>query len=294
MREDGQVLKSNGPAIRTRFDGPIRHTSDMTGIIQTLRFSRGDGHPKGSAWLVPDQDQLAIGIAQIALGQWRHLERILQGNSSSLPAHDYAIRGAIKTLSAPPGSPDWQVWHRDGWLFQAISWIAAVETNRGPTQPPHIRPADKGFDSLQLLLSRDGTKVKRLIIGEDKATVNPRDMIRDNVWPELTMMESGDRDHELRSALASLLFHAPQIDELQAVNRVMRNVKHRSYRIAVTAGPRDSDAPGIRRLFKGYDAVVGGARFRRRAHVLTLDDTRQWMAEIADSAISIIEGSSDV
>jgi hypothetical protein len=116
-------------------------------LIEVAKFEKVDGHPKGAVWSIPDEEALARSIAQIALGQWHHVAAfIASGDDWVDPPVDYAIDGAIKMLRVPPGSEDWLIWHRDGWLFQAISWIAAVETGRGPTRPPHMIHADKGLD----------------------------------------------------------------------------------------------------------------------------------------------------
>lgn len=233
-----------------------------------------------------DDDTLAQGIAQVAMGQWHHLASILRaGHEMSNPSEGYAINGAIATLTAPPGSPEWKIHHRDGWLFQVISWIAAVESGRGPTRAPHMSHAQKGFDGLQLLLSRDRSRVKRIVIFEDKATTNPRGQVRDKVWPALVVMEAGERDHELRSELSSLLEQAPNLDPVQAVNQVMMTKANRAYRISVTVGSTQGSRVGIARVFAGYDTVVPGPRFRRRAHVLEVEDLREWMSDLAEKAI---------
>ena len=258
-------------------------------LIEAVRFRRQDNHPKGAAWLVSDDSLLARGVAQIAIGQWEHLESILQGSRWVDPPVGYSLAGAIKTLSAPPGSPDWLVWHRDGWVFQAISWIAAVETGRGPARPPHIGHAEKGFDGMQLLLTKTGRRAKRLLIFEDKATENPRDKIRDEVWPALQLLEAGERDQELRAELSALLLQAPHLDKVQAVDRVLNQTNNRSYRVAITVGSSHASKAGIQRLFKGFVDVVPGSRFRRRAHVIQKDDLRGWLADIAQDAIAHIE-----
>jgi hypothetical protein len=75
-------------------------------------------------------------------------------------------KAAIKLLTL---GKDEEPWHRDGWIFQTISWIAASQAPSGSlTCAPHIRRADKGFDGLQLQLSEDGKVVTAVIVFEDK------------------------------------------------------------------------------------------------------------------------------
>lgn len=142
---------------------------------------------------------------------------------------------------------------------------------------------------MQLLLTRDGRRAKRLLIFEDKATENPRDKIRDEVWPALKLLEEGERDQELRAELSSLLLRAPHLDKVQAVDRVLNQSNNRSYRVAITVGASHASRAGIQRLFKGYGDVVPGSRFRRRAHVIRKDDLRVWLADIAQKAIEHVE-----
>jgi hypothetical protein len=55
---------------------------------------------------------------------------------------------AIRLLAVPAGSDP---RHRDGWMFQTISWLAANRAN--PTaaiRAPHMILAHKGFDGLQI------------------------------------------------------------------------------------------------------------------------------------------------
>lgn len=77
----------------------------------------------GSRWIVSDEDDLASKVAHIALGRSRHVAAILANIDKKKPAtRADAAQGAIKLLTVPNGS---KPHHRDGWIFQAISWIAA-------------------------------------------------------------------------------------------------------------------------------------------------------------------------
>ena len=112
----------------------------------------------GWTWQIEDEDQLVEDVARIALGQYRHISRILSGLSTR-PATTTAehITDAIAKLAPDANGA---TWRRDGWLFQAISWIAAHH-NKGSAiiRAPHIRKADHGFDGLQLDLSDDGLSI---------------------------------------------------------------------------------------------------------------------------------------
>jgi len=99
----------------------------------------------GWSWTVANEDELAERIARVALGQYRHVAKILSGAGVPGPAATAEqAKAAIKLLTRGKNE---EPWHRDGWIFQAISWIAANQAPSGAlTRAPHIRRADKGFD----------------------------------------------------------------------------------------------------------------------------------------------------
>jgi hypothetical protein len=176
-------------------------------------------------------------------------------------------------------SSDEVIAHRDGWLFQHISWIAAILDTAEPVvaSAPHPRPAEKGFDIVLVpLASRQKAKLE-LIIGEDKATTNPRDMIRDRVWPEITDLENGARDAEVQATLTSLIAGAGITNKDELSTAAFWRRKKR-YRVCVTI-PSSSDTSAARqKLFKGYDDYApGSAVERRKAETFALQDLRQWM-----------------
>src|SRR4051812_12656504 len=96
--------------------------------------------------LLAGQDKKKNGheVARVALGQFRHVSKILAGVDPDDPptTRDHAA-DAIELLTVPDGEDP---WHRDGWIFQTISWIAAHQQSHGAvTRPPHIIKAHKGF-----------------------------------------------------------------------------------------------------------------------------------------------------
>ena len=254
-------------------------------LIQSDAFKKALGHPRGASWSIADDRALANAVAQIAIGQWRHLESILSVARTLQPSFPYVPSSAKELLIVAPGTDP---WHRDGWVFQCISWIAAAETGAGPLRPPHAIWADKGFDGLQLVVGRRGRKLKQVLIFEDKATTSPRDTIKDKVWPEFEAMEKGDRDHELLSELTVLLNQTPKIDVRQAADRVFRE-NGLGYRLAITIADSHNSDRGLKRLFAGYEDVVPGRRKRRSGHVLYVPDLRPWLQSIADLALDEID-----
>jgi hypothetical protein len=242
---------------------------------------------QGSAWTVADEDELAERIAFVALGQSRHVAKILSGVKAIPPSTTLSIRAAaIKLLTVRSGVDP---WHRDGWLFQTMSWLAASQANPSALiRAPHMILAHKGFDGLQLELDAASGDVSAAVIFEDKATDNPRKTIKDEVWPEFQLLEAGDRENVLTADVSSLLSTRPGIDADKAIENVIWK-QIRRYRVSITVGDVHSTAAGRKRLFKGYDEVATGDVARRRGEVLLVHQLRPWMASLADKAISSLK-----
>jgi hypothetical protein len=268
-------LHATAPAISAKASMSIVLTSFSEGTLC-----------QGCAWTVADQLKLAERIAFVALGQSRHVAKILSGIRAIPPSTVASTRAAsIKLLTVPPGADP---WHRDGWLFQTMSWLAALQAN--PTaiiRAPHMILAHKGFDGLQLELDVASGAVSAAIICEDKATDNPRQTIKREVWPEFQLLEGGDRENVLTADVSSLLGTRPGIDAEKAIENVIWK-QVRSYRISITVGEIHSTAARRKRLFKGYDDVATGDVARRRGETLLVHQLRPWMASLADQAIAFL------
>ncbi|MCY4559104.1 MAG: hypothetical protein OXF79_22555 [Chloroflexi bacterium] len=236
----------------------------------------------GYDWSIDSDHELAILVARVALGQYRHVLKILAETDfvDSVPATT-AIEGARQLLTVPKGSDP---FHRDGWLFQTISWIAAhIQDSTSLIAPPHMQHAAKGFDGLHVHIDKKTQTVHSVIICEDKATSYPRDTIRDLVWKEFSDLEAGNKDHILTANVSTLLSTRPELDSDQAIEQVLWN-EVRAFRVAITVDDRHDSEAGRKRLFKGYTKVVSGQVTRRRAETLHLNDLRFWMKRLAKKA----------
>ena len=245
----------------------------------------------GYEWSVDSDHELARLVARVALGQYRHVLRILTDTDfvGSAPATT-ALEGARQLLTVPKDSDP---FHRDGWLFQTISWIAAhIQDNTSLIAPPHMQHAAKGFDGLHVHIDKNTQTVRSVVICEDKATSQPRKTIRTQVWKEFSDLEAGNRDHLLAAKVSVLLETRPELDPDQAIQQILwKNV--RAFRVAITVDERHGNANGRRRLFKGYSNVVLGEVARRQADTLCLDDLRRWMKRIANKALKAAEKMAD-
>jgi len=239
----------------------------------------------GSTWAVEDEDALAALIARVAIGQSRVAARIL--NEDGLIPDNYPMgghEGARHLLRVGrSGDPA----HRDGWMFQVISWIAARRANRpGLIRPPHMRHADKGLDGL--LVEFDEAEIARVVISEEKATKNARNMVRDAVWPEFEDFETGRRDAELVDGVSTLLAGSGHPNSDAVVAAILWNEK-RAYRVAVTINDTHASEQGRKALYKGYETAVPGESSRRRAEAFHVADLRPWFDALAVKAIAVID-----
>ncbi|WP_349365816.1 MAG: hypothetical protein ABL311_13915 [Nitratireductor rhodophyticola] len=241
----------------------------------------------GDDWTITDEEQLAKLVAKVALGQARHVVKILQetGCIDYAPSPS-AVDGAIRLLTAAdPKKP----WHRDGWLFQVLAWIAAhLHSPDTLKAAPHMIHAHKGFDGVQLRLDSSNGTVLSVVICEQKATGNPRNLITSQVWPEFQSLETGRRDNELVAEVATILERNGHVDVDQAVSTIIWQ-NSRSYCVAITVGDDEHSDDGRKALFKGYKKVVPARDVVcRRAETLYQADLRKWMNSLAERAINAV------
>ncbi|MBR9806486.1 MAG: hypothetical protein GYB49_04585 [Alphaproteobacteria bacterium] len=238
----------------------------------------------GAAWVVACDETLALHIAKVALGQARHVARILrETDCAAVAAPKSAYAGARDVLTVQAGE---KPYHRDGWIFQVISWIAAHKQSPGDLiRAPQMIKADKGFDGIQVRFIPTKGGSATVIICEEKATTTPRGKITSQVWPEFESLETGTRDNELVAVVTDLLtIHSLGEEADQIVSSILWE-SARAYRVSMTAGDRQSTPDGLKKLFKGYEDVVTGDVSRRRAEILHLSNIRGWLDAIANQAL---------
>jgi hypothetical protein len=246
----------------------------------------------GYTWKLKDEDKLARLVALIFLGRYLHVEKILSKlKPKAISLGTDAAKEAKSKLTVKAGQ---EPWHRDGLLFQAISWVAAHQvTNAGTSvfSLPHQIPAHKGFDGLQIELDKK-QKLSGLIIFEDKATDNPRSTIKQDVWPELKLLHNNKRQTELMQETTALLQRA-NIDDPDAVIEGIVWKRIRSFRISITGNTGHDTEPKLSKLFEGYDGVVpGGDTSIRRAEVMCISDLRPWMKQFARKVRAAIDAEA--
>jgi len=226
-------------------------------------------------------------------GHYQHAERVLTSLNVTMPPNQPTIQQqAISRLTLPPGLATNEAarWHRDGQVFQHIAWIAAIIEGEGnvATLMPHLRPADKGFDSLLIPLSNERDAISGLFICEEKATENPRSQIRDHVWPSILSIEAGERDAELNGHVMSIL-REHQVRNIDQVAADIHWLGRKAYRVSITISKAENSENARRSLFTDFELKAPGNIERRRAETVVLPDLRNWMDAFCARVIRMIE-----
>jgi hypothetical protein len=237
-------------------------------------------------WTVADEPALARAVAQLAAG------------------HAEAVRAALLSLSfvplkAPPRTPTAAAiaqlearktgvgrYHRDGWLFQLIAWIAAIQTLRPGdlVRAPQPQMAQHGIDGLVVHLDVN-TTVEAVTICEQKASGQPRKTITAKVWPGLAAYERAERDNQLLHEVTVLLTTQPTAKAVELADAILWQ-RARRYQAAVTIKAGKGGPQGLSHLFKGFDTHVVGDTSRRCGEALHLPSLRAWMDGFAQAVLS--------
>jgi hypothetical protein len=261
-----------------------------------------DQHCIGDRWAVKDVERLARLIAIIAMGQATHAAKIIaELRPADAAIHHKALKDAAKQqLSITGDTPDRRNasrWRRDGFIFEAISWIAARQ-NGGESallKDPHIKSTTQGIDGLMIELDPTQCEVVRATIFEDKCSEDPRRMFRDEILRTFADHHENKRGPELVSVAAALITQAG-LDGSEATQAAARVLDHqfRRYRAALAVGTADDSQIRRQALFKDYDELNGiEQRQRVGASFIMPGELRDWFDTVATRAIAYIETLPD-
>lgn len=207
---------------------------------------------------------------------------------------DLLRTGTDKQKVAAQHRIDTAITHRDGLLFQHISWIVArLAFPNSFMTSPHVRQADKGFDGFLIEFDPKTKKLSRIVLCEDKASDAPRGLITSKVWPDVTSIRTGDRDDEILADLVTLLKSVPGIDPEATVDEAFWE-EVREFRVSVATGENIRRAGSFVHLVNGFESVAGGSIGTRSAGVLAFDDVRVGLDALAQEVVLKVEEISRV
>jgi hypothetical protein len=283
---------------------PISLTPDKTKAFNFSEWSISNGK----------REKLVEILAYLYLKQEENAQRVIDALEPKVRRnHGKIAESVIRKLTAPKqvdveatrsGTDkekeaaqkriDSSIWHRDGLLFQHISWIVAKQAMPdGYMTSPHVRQADKGFDGFIIELDESQKKIDRVILCEDKASEDPRPLIRKNVWPEIKSIINGDRDDEIIADIVTLLKGIPAIDAESAVDEIFwEGARH--FRVSIATGEDNRKSKSFAHIVNGFDGVVAGTIEKRVAGVLPFDDVRIGLDLLAQEVIVKVQEISIV
>ncbi|PLW76511.1 hypothetical protein C0081_16270 [Cohaesibacter celericrescens] len=257
----------------------------------------------GERWRVLDDEQLARLIAIIAMGQAAQASHILSELLPATPAFtipelraEGKIRLTVQEKKQEPriGYPRWQ---RDGFMFEAISWVAArqVYGKAAYMKDPHVSATSQGLDGLMLELSIDKTQIDRTTVFEDKCSDDPVSTFKNKVIPAFRDRHENKRSAEIVAA-ATVLLGKAGIDEGAAAKlaAAVTDRTKRRYRAAFAITNELDSVDGRNKLFAGYDEISDIEQAQRLGACLVVSPKlRGWFDQLAEKAVAYLEALND-
>ncbi len=155
--------------------------------------------------------------------------------------------------------------------------------------PPHVRQADKGFDGVLLEVDPSQAGLSRIVLYEDNASIRPRALVTQSIWPEIKLIQADKKDREILAALTAILDTMPEVDR-EAVIDATEWRGARQFWVALTAGGDQSKDGGYQHIFAGFDSAAGGSIEARIAEVMPMNEVRPYLADLADRVIEVLRG----
>ena len=259
-----------------------------------------DADVSGLTWAVADLNSLARLIAIVLLGQSQHAARIITELEPSSPAFsDADLVADAKAQMLVNGATEEERQalraHRDGFLFECMSWVVARQDSdiRTFLKDPHIDATSHGLDGLIIELHPTDAKIIRATICEDKCTVNARRLFRQDVMRTFSEHHSNKRARDLVANAAAIIRETGLngTDATKAAARVLKKTV-RTYRAALTTGVLTS--PGRTKLFKGFASLDGINQTQRIGATFEIDgDLRAWFQSLADIVSATLDGFAE-
>jgi hypothetical protein len=253
----------------------------------------------GEKWTSASDDQLSRLIAIIAMGQASQAAHILSELEEAVPAfttaelrHEAKVTLTVQDKKQTPrtGYPRWQ---RDGFMFEAISWIAARQAH-GPSvqmKDPHVSSTSQGIDGLMLELPHGRVDIDRVTIFEDKCTDDPGAMFNGKVIPAFLDRHSNRRSAEVVAAATVLLRMAGiGAGDAARLAAAVTDRSKRRYRAAFAVTTVEDSDEVRQELFKRYVEIEGITKEQRLAACLIVPPKlRDWFDQLAASAVAFVD-----
>ena len=251
----------------------------------------------GLNWSVDNMEDLAKLIAVITLGQADHAARIIHELEPFGPALSdgqlfEGARGQLRIRGETAKQKEVSGYHRDGFLFECISWIVARQEGNDRTfmKDPHITSTTQGLDGLMIEMEATEPVVLKATIFEDKCTEHPRQKFKQEVLPTFTDHHENRRSRELVANSVSLIKQGG-LNGTAATHAAARILdrRFRTYRAALTVDASLNTTAKRKSLFKNYSDLAGITQSQRLGATLVVEIAlREWFQILADRVIEAL------
>jgi len=233
------------------------------------------------------------------MGQAMQAEYIIE---QLLPAAPAFTNEALKQeaiiklrVQEPPQKPrsGYPRVHRDGLIFEHISWIAAkqVSGDKCYLKDPHTSATSQGLDGVMIELNDDGTEISKSTIFEDKCSETPRNKFTRSVIPGFLDRHGNTRNAELVAAAANLI-KMSGVSNQQAIvmaKKVLDN-NCRQYRAGFALTQEFDSHEAQKGLFDGYNKLENINQDQRIGASLIVDEElRNWFDSLASKIVEYIQ-----
>jgi len=257
-----------------------------------------DADSTGDRWHITDENELARLVGLVARCEFGHVETILNGNTAGAITYDAAQEAEIKqkalnALTIPVDVATGKEvrgtakWHRDGFLFEAISWIAARKSapQEALLRDPHIGATTQGLDGLMIELNAAKDDISATTVFEDKCTENARHTFAYVTMPALKAHQVSSR--KILESATTLLRQEFKAGILNAMAAKAISMNVRKYRSSLTILPAEDSQPERVRIFKGYSGLSGLTQAARLGcTLLTGNDIHDWFESFNQKVIN--------
>ena len=246
---------------------------------------------KGTGWDVIEIDTIAYLVAQLVLGQHRQVKKIIAQLDFDQSIEDVPGKSEVDvSIQMLTVTESWERSHRDGYLFQMISWIVCrLQKPECISWPPHTEVASKGFDGLAIKIDPSDRSNTIIYFIEDKASDNPRQTFLSEVVDGIAAVENREKDSELKAKVAVLVEtkFSDEVERDAIIRQLIASEVMRVYRVC-TAYSKGKEPENIS-IYKNFSNHVQGDVVRREGHLMQLDNLRSWMDEFSGIVIKQIE-----
>jgi hypothetical protein len=257
-----------------------------------------NGNCQGVRWEDVDSESTARMIAIVAMGLSEAASNVIKALAPEYAPPSHAARIAtavakltVKSAAHPEGVP---LYHRDGLIFEVISWLVATQQATPNTfiRPPHVNATTQGMDGLAIELSASRTSLEKVTIFEDKCSKSPTRVFNREVIPSFLQHHSDGRIPELVSTATALIRQATlsPVDAVRIAEEVL-NHNIRQYQAALAVGPAHDSEARRNKIFNQYSKIKGITSSQRVAATFVVNaDVRVWFEQMATKAVTYLKG----